>query len=59
MAVSYPISPSYSLKSFSFTDFKGIKHLEISGLPSSASWIFLTGENVVDIYDLFLELNND
>jgi len=37
--------PTYSIQSFSFENFKGIKKAEVKNLPEDAPWIFLTGEN--------------
>lgn len=37
--------PTYSIQSFHFENFKGIKNVEVKNLPEDAPWILLTGEN--------------
>lgn len=37
--------PTYSIESFQFENFKGIKKVEVKNLSEGAPWIFLTGEN--------------
>ncbi len=39
------MNSSFTLDSFHFTNYKGIKSCSIAQLPHNAKWIFLTGEN--------------